>query len=212
MKPIIAEIIDEWIAKEKPCQSALDLWDKKERSPLKILEWFLRIKKYEWANWFIVRVMVYKDYVAYAVYAAEQVIDLYEEKYPEDKRPREAIEAAKKCIKNPTKKNKAAAYATAYVAYAANAAADVAAYATAYVAANAAADVAAKAADAAAYAAADTAYTAYAADTAYAAYAADTAYAAYAADAAYAAYAADAADAAIRLKILKYGIKLLTQP
>ena len=102
----------------------------------------------EWLNWLIVRCMTYKQYVSYAVYAAEQVIAIYEKKYPNDKRPRKAIDAAKKCIKNPTAKNKKAAYAAAY------AAADAAADADAYGAAAYAADAAAVAA---AYAAADAA-------------------------------------------------------
>ena len=112
----------------------------------------------QWANWLIVRLMTHSQKVEYAIFAAEQVINLYEKKYPSDNRPRKAINAAKEWLKNPSNKNK-----------------------------NAAADAAADAA-------------------AYAAYAA----AAAAADAAYAAYAADAAAAdAMRIKILKYGIKLL---
>ena len=101
----------------------------------------------DWANWLIVRVMTYSQYVSYAVFAAEQVIEIYEKKYPKDKRPRQAIEAAKKCIENPSEENKNDAYA------AADAAAD-------------AADAAYAAADAAdaAYAAADAADAAYAAD------------------------------------------------
>ena len=62
---------------------------------------FLKITadhRLDWANWVIVRVMTYDQYVNYAVYAAEQVIDIYEKKYPDDKRPRLAIEAAKNCI------------------------------------------------------------------------------------------------------------------
>ena len=62
---------------------------------------FLKITadhRLDWANWVIVRVMTYDQYVSYAVYAAEQVIDIYENKYPNDKRPRLAIEAAKNCI------------------------------------------------------------------------------------------------------------------
>ena len=110
----------------------------------------------------------YKMYVSYAVYAAEQVLDIYEKKHPTDDRPRKAIEAAKKCIKSPTKENKAATLAAAYAA----------AYDTA------AADAAYAAAAAAAY------------DTA--------AYATLAV-----AYAADAAGNKMKLKILKYGIKLL---
>jgi hypothetical protein len=176
MKPTITKITDEWIKEKAPCQEALDWWGKKELDTIKILKWLIKAKKYSWANWFIVRVMEYKDYVSYAVFAAEQVIKIYEKKYPHDKRPRQAIEAAKKCIKDPSAVNKKNA------TYAAADAADAAAYAAyAYAAANAAAD----AANAAAYA--------------------------------YANAAADAADAAayaaakVRLKILIYGMKLLTK-
>jgi len=51
-----------------------------------------------------------KDSVALAIYAAEQVIDIYEKEYPDDKRPKEAIKAAKRWLKNPTKKNRDAAW------------------------------------------------------------------------------------------------------
>ena len=152
MKPIITKITNNWIQEYNPCQEALDWWDKKERNPIKILKLLIKEKKYSWANWFIVRIMEYKDCVSYALYAAECVLDIFEKKYPNDKRPREAIEVAKKCRDNPNEENKAAAYA----AYAAGAAVAYAAYA-AYAAADAAhaADAVAYAAHAAAYAAAD---------------------------------------------------------
>ena len=44
--------------------------------------------------------------VQYAIFAAEKVIYLFENKYPDDGRPRKAIEAAKKYVKNPCKKLK----------------------------------------------------------------------------------------------------------
>jgi len=44
-----------------------------------------------------------RDSVALAIFAAEQVIDLFEKEYPKDKRPREAIEAARKWLKNPSR-------------------------------------------------------------------------------------------------------------
>jgi transcription termination factor NusB len=113
------------------------------------------------------------DSVEMAIYAAELVIDHYEKDYPNDSRPRQAIEAAKAYLKDPTTAN-AAAHDAAYAA-----AHDAAA------AAHAAANAAAHAAAAAAYAAADAAHAAAAAAAAYAAYAA---YAA--ADAAHAAAAA----------------------
>jgi hypothetical protein len=140
----------------------------------------------EWANWFICRIFDKKQKVQYAVYAAKQVIKIFEEKYPNDDRPRKAIKAAEKYIKCMNEENRKAAYAAAAAAYAAADAADDA--------------DAAYAAAAAAYAAAD------AADAdAYAAYAADAADVAY--TAAYA--AAYAAKNKLRLKILKYGLKLL---
>ena len=74
-----------------------------------------------------------------AIFSAELVLHIFEEKYPEDKRPRLAIEAAKKWLVNPSKETAAAAAAAAAAAYAAYAAADAAYAAAAADAANAAA-------------------------------------------------------------------------
>ena len=112
--------------------------------------------------------------VLIAIKCARVVLHLFEDKYPNDDRPRKAILAAEKYLE--THNAAAAAYAAdaAYAAAAANAYAADAAYA-------AAAAAAADAADAAAAAAADAAYAADAAN----AYAADAANAyAAAADAA----------------------------
>ncbi|MDE2021088.1 MAG: hypothetical protein KGJ13_12190, partial [Patescibacteria group bacterium] len=121
--------------------------------------------KETWSSMRIVKAWHWKkeDSVSLAIFAAEQVISIYEKKYPDDDRPRKAIQTAKEYLKDPTKKNAYAAYAAANAAKAAANAAN-AAYA-----ANAA----------------NAAYAAYAA-----ANAANAAYAAYAANAAYAAYAA----------------------
>ena len=62
------------------------------------------VEKYRWTK---------KDSVALAIFAAELVIDNFEKEYPEDKRPREAIEAAKKWLKNPVAKNESAAWSAA---------------------------------------------------------------------------------------------------
>ena len=127
--------------------------------------------KLQWANWGIVRVMDGTERVKYAVYAARQVLKLFEDKYKDDKRPREAIEAAERWTRNPSEKNRNAAYATYAASDAANAAVNAAADDT-YAAANANA---------------------------------------YAADATYAANAYAAAYVAMRIKILKYGILLLSK-
>ena len=117
----------------------------------------------DWANWCIVRLMTHKQRIMYAIYAAEQVIDIFEKAYPNDDRPRKAIEAARKYSKYSTKENQSAARSAAYAADAAADAADAAdaayaayaaarsAYSAAYLdrsAADAAANAARSAADA----------------------------------------------------------------
>jgi len=144
-----------WLENKNACSEAIQLF--KENSindPIEIIKYFIKKKEHlDWGNWLIVRIFNKKQKVQYAVFAAKQVISIYERKYPNDDRPRIAIKAAEKYLNNPTKSNKNTAAAAAY------AAADAAA-AAAYAAADAAA--AAAYADAAAYAAA--ADAAYAAD------------------------------------------------
>ena len=70
--------------------------------------------------------------VRWAAECSKRVLHLYEDKYPDDKRPREAINAALAWAKDPSDKNRDAANAAAnaayaaYAAYAANAAANAA--------------------------------------------------------------------------------------
>ena len=68
---------------------------------------------WDYANWLLPRLMDYRGYVSYAVYAAELVLPIWEKQYPKDGRPRKAIEAAKRCIDDPSKKNNEAARAAA---------------------------------------------------------------------------------------------------
>ena len=60
-----------------------------------------------------------KDNVALAIYSAELVLENYEKIYPNDNRPRKAIEAAKKVLKIDNVKNRAAAEAAAWAAWSA---------------------------------------------------------------------------------------------
>jgi hypothetical protein len=194
------QITNKWMKKHDACPEGAD-WVLKQKTtdPIKLIKIAIKSKDgnlLNYANWGIVRIMSYKQYVSYAVFAAEQVIEIYEKEYPDDKRPREAIEAAKKCIDNPTEENRNASAYTAASAYA------TAAYTSA-----------ASAATAAAYAAANAAYAANAA-SAYANAAnaaANAAYAAASAATAASAYATAYATAAMKIKFLEYGIKLLKE-
>jgi hypothetical protein len=228
------KLTKEWLKEKYACSDGFNWFTKqKETNSTKVLKTLIEQEKLDWANWLIVRVMTRPQYLAYAIYAAEQVIDIYEKRNPCNDKPRKAIDAAKAVLANDTKENRAAtaaaataaadAYADAAAAYAATAAAAAAAAVYAAAAAAYAATAAAYADAADAYAAAAAAATATAAADAYAdaaaAYAAaDAAAAAAYTDAAAAAAAAytDAAAAAdarnkMKLKILEYGLKLLGQ-
>jgi len=79
------------------------------------------IKQYDKECWDEMRVLQWKkwtkkDSVALAIFAAELVIDNYEKEYPNDTRPREAIEAAKMVLKSDTTKNRSAAWNAASAA------------------------------------------------------------------------------------------------
>jgi hypothetical protein len=134
----------------------------------------------KWGNWYISRKLPKIKKVMYAVYSSKQVLEIFENEFPKDNRPRLSIKAAEKYIKNPTKNT---ASASASAAFAASAAA--------FVTASAAAANAAFAAFAAAFAAANAVSAASAAS----AFAADVAF--------------DAEKKKLQIKILKYGLKLL---
>jgi hypothetical protein len=195
-------ITAEFLQRHNACEDGYAWW-LKNCEGLPDFEQIEKVKNHDlkWCNWLIARLMTKEECVKYAVFAAEPVIDIYEKEYPNDKRPRSAIKAAKKYIENQIEENRKTADA-AFAAYAADEAAFAAANAAAY---------AAFAAAFAAYAAAFAAYAAYAADeAAYTAYATKAVY-----EAVYAAYAADEDKAAadeMKLKIINYGIELLKKP
>ena len=68
-----------------------------------------------WSDMRIVKAYHWKkaDSVAFSIFAAESCIKNYEQVYPNDSRPRDAIEAAKKWLAEPTKANESAAWSAA---------------------------------------------------------------------------------------------------
>ena len=199
-------ITKKWLKSHNACSEGIEYCEHEGLIGLSagvFAEKLIDANKLDWSNWLVAHALEKIDKVRYAAHAAEEVLPVYEEKYPDDDRPRKAIESANAYINNPC------ARAATDAAYANAAAA----------AANAAVAGAADAAYAA-YAAADAADAARAARVAtYAARVADAAvYVAYVADAAraarVAAYAANAAVAAHNvdyIRIIKYGINLLKE-
>jgi hypothetical protein len=63
-------------------------------------------ERFNWSSWLIVTVINKNSRIRYAIYAAEQVLPIFEKKYPEDKTPRKVIQAAKRYLKKPSEENK----------------------------------------------------------------------------------------------------------
>jgi hypothetical protein len=122
-----------------------------------VLQWTGDVlDKYRWCSWLLSRILPKDEKIKYAIYSARLVIDIFEEKYPNDNRPRKAIEAAELYLEGKVTKEQIrdaadaayAAYAAAYAAVDAAVAAYVAVVATdtAYAAADDAANYADKSA------------------------------------------------------------------
>jgi len=98
------EITPRWLKAKGACLQESDpgvQWYQKQgdHSPVVLLAQLRAENHLDWANWLLVRLMARDQCVAYAVFAARQVLDIYEHAYPEDMRPRRAIEAAEACLK-----------------------------------------------------------------------------------------------------------------
>jgi hypothetical protein len=145
-------VTKEYLESLNPCKDRFDHYLNHYSNWQGTLEEFLDLSEltHDDKKWVFVRSIEKDRLRLVAADFAERVLHIYESKYPNDYRPRKAIEAARSGSK----------YAAAYAAAAYAAAAYVAAYA---------ADAAAYAAAHAAHAAADAAYAyaaAYAAETA----------------------------------------------
>ena len=145
---ITMELLERWDA----CDEGKKMFvGQAESDGIKLVHALMEINRLDFANWLIVHQMSHAKKVKYAIFAAREVLEIFETKYPGDGRPRKAIEAAEAYISSPCAANAAAAAKAAEAvnaAYAAPAAVNAgyagyaaanAGYAAAY-AANAAVD------------------------------------------------------------------------
>ena len=106
-----------------PCTDGYEFYLKCNTTDLKMfIKELMKIGRFDWANWLLPRLMTHKQKIMYAVFAAKQVLPIFEQEYPKNKIPRLAIEAAEKCIKHNTVKNRKIAASAANAASAASAA------------------------------------------------------------------------------------------
>ena len=134
-----------WLREHGACSGGREWFSgQSETEGLAVIKKLMAENHLDWANWTIARILNREQKIQYAVFAAEQVLALYEAKYPGDDRPRRAIEAAKRCIEDKSARAADAAdaadasYAATDAATDASYAADAAAYASARASARAA--------------------------------------------------------------------------
>jgi len=138
------KVTKKWLKEKRACCSEKDMdrAEKDLKGDIKLItKALLKENRFSDANWLLTELMDKKQCVEYAVFAAKQVLHIFEERYPKDDRPKKAIEAAEKYLKDPSENNRKTAYAAYVVANAAYVVANAAAYAAAN-AANAAANAA----------------------------------------------------------------------
>ena len=92
------KITKEFLQKKQPCSSSYRWVCNNGLIGLEDVEFINKLLenyRFSDANWLITRILDNNKNVQYAIYCAEQVIDIFEKEYPEDNRPRKAIEATK---------------------------------------------------------------------------------------------------------------------
>ena len=128
-------VTKEFLKRKTACKEGVKWYLKQKTTDAKTLfDRAIKDEKLGYIDWCLVKKMTKKQRIMYAIFSAEQVIDIFEREYPNDNRPRLAIEAAKAYLQNPCKVTESAAsaaYAAAsaayiYSAYAASAAASAA--------------------------------------------------------------------------------------
>jgi hypothetical protein len=109
------KITREWLEQRNACKEGKE-WclSHGELTINELFPIFMSHKKYRWLNWLLVRLMDQKQRIAYAVFADESVLHIFEKKYPDNKRPRQAIESTKTYLENPCEETKKAAVHAIY--------------------------------------------------------------------------------------------------
>ena len=91
------KITEEKIKSLNPCEDGLKWFIENSKNESDLLAMLLKLNKVNpnWARWGFSRLATKQQNQKIAIFSAELVLDIFEKKSPNDKRPREAIQAAK---------------------------------------------------------------------------------------------------------------------
>lgn len=103
------KITKEWLEQSGACGEGKQWFFSQETTRIDlVVKKLIVLKKFDWANWTLTHAMSHVQNAQYACFSAYQSLENFEKIYPNDKRPREAIEAALKWANDPTEANKSA--------------------------------------------------------------------------------------------------------
>ena len=80
------KITKKWLKEQGACSAGVDWFMAFGKTDsVDVISGLLEAERFNWANWLIVRLLDRKNHIRYAIFAAEQVISIFEKKCPEDK-------------------------------------------------------------------------------------------------------------------------------
>ena len=108
------KITKEWLEQQGACADGKEWFNTQKATRVDtIIKKLVVEAKFDWADWVITRLMTHEQNVRYACFSSLQSIEIFEKEFPNDKRPREAIEAALRWADDPTEENRSAAESAA---------------------------------------------------------------------------------------------------
>ena len=109
-----------WLKEHNACPDGFKYWCEHCEGQDTDQQLLILVKDHDdWAWWMLTRLLTIEQNRQLAVFAAKEVLPIFEKKFPEDQRPRKAIEAAEKVIGCDIEENRAAARDAAWAAGAA---------------------------------------------------------------------------------------------
>lgn len=97
-----------WLKKVNACEDGVTWFETNygKSAELKPLcRRLLKENRFVWADWVLTAKMKRIQLIDYAIYSASLVLPIFEKEYPNDARPRQAIEAAKTYLKTHSARN-----------------------------------------------------------------------------------------------------------
>ncbi len=112
----------EFLKENKICPENIEFMKENnllDKEDINVITKLVEIDNPDLANRLITKILTHTDKIKYAIYIAEKTLHFFEERYPNDDRPRKAVEEAKTYISNPKKQTGPAIYAIEDEAYSA---------------------------------------------------------------------------------------------